>query len=276
MINFNGRCLSGFENLKEPLSLIQQFRDSFSIYIPFQEGELLLWESFYFHLMAQLRQRRFSIPDEYTPDFFKSQANQLLQAQRGDYPTLQICCFRSTPASTDAIYGEASFYLQFHSTFLIPQNPPVLEVDLYKDQFAVANVDTRGGTTPEPISSIAQIFAYENGWDAALLLNADMHLALSSRGSLYLGYPEGNFRTPEVESGGLKHPLTRAWEDWLATQNISCEASLLAPFELQQAKNVSLWDPKYGFAIVQKYRKTNYESSELEAIYQNFRKSVLG
>lgn len=270
MINFNGQCVTDFRSVSNHFHL-SGFEEQFSISIPIVDNQLVLWESFYFHLMAQLRQRRFTLPDHYTPDFFEDQWRQLQQQSGEPSQTLRISCFRSKAPSAEQLYGETSFYLENHVQTLLPDNVNRLTVDLYKDQSVVSHLDTQGGKKPQPITQIGQIFALENGWDASILLNQEMHLAYSSLGTLYLYFEDGTLKTPDVLSAGLSHPLSRAWEEWLATQNVTVEKASMAPFELQQAEGVALWDPERGFSVVEKYRKTTYKETALLEYYNAFK-----
>ena len=275
MINFNGQCVTDLSSVQTSTSILSGLADSYSIYVPLVGTDLILWESFYFHLMAQLRQRRFSIPDHYTPDFFEDQWAVLKKEDSKNAQTLKITCFRAATPSMDQIYGETMFILEQENESLFPEDPAGLEIDLYKDALVMAQLDTQGGKKPQPITRIAEIFALENGWDASVLLHTDMHLAYSSRGTIYLKYADGSLKTPDLKSGGLSHPLSRAWEEWLSEQKIALEKSALAPFELQQAESILLCDPEKGFAVVSKYRKTSYSNSQLTEWYQQF-KTQLG
>lgn len=271
MINFNGQCVTDLASVQTSTSIVSGLADSYSIYVPFVGADLILWESFYFHLMAQLRQRRFSIPDHYTPDFFEGQWDALKKEDQKKGQTLKITCFRATAPNMDHMYGETMFILEQKEEGLFPQQAEGLEIDLYKDATVMAQLDTQGGKKPQPITQIAEIFAFENGWDAAVLLHSDMHLAYSSLGTIYLKYADGSLKTPDLKSGGLSHPLSRAWEEWLSEQKITLDKSALAPFELQQAESILLCDPEKGFAGVSKYRKTSYSNSQLMEWYSQFK-----
>ena len=89
-----------------------------------------------------------------------------------------------------------------------------LELTLYKDHYIFANDYSNLFQTNNPLRELAKVFAYENGFGSALLINNHKRLVESTHGAVFLIQPDG-IQTPSLSEGTTNTVLRAAFIEFL-------------------------------------------------------------
>ncbi len=269
MINFDGKCYSRFKDVPEQLLFHLTNLPVHTHHLLSFQAEFFLLEAHYFSIMAALRQSRVEIPMQYSLTFFQEQMQQL-----NDYLTVntEIQCFslkfyRTHNPTTDKAVSPICFVMQLHE---ISWESKDLNLTLYKDHYVFANDYSNLFQTNASLRELGQVFAYENGFGAALLLNNHRRLVESTHGAVFL-FHEGKIQTPALNEGAFNAVLRRALIDFLNKESewevIETEIPI---FSIQQAQEVFLISSDHGWIQINQFRKKKFEKLISESIYKKF------
>jgi len=269
MINFDGKCYSRFKDVPEPLLFHLTTLPVHTHHLLSFQAKFFLLEAHYFSIMAALRQSRVEIPMQYSLTFFQEQMQQL-----NDYLTVntEIQCFslkfyRTHNPTTDKAVSPICFVMQLHE---ISWESKDLNLTLYKDHYVFANDYSNLFQTNASLRELGQVFAYENGFGAALLLNNHRQLVESTHGAVFL-FHEGKIQTPALNEGAFNAVLRRALIDFLNKESewevIETEIPI---FSIQQAQEVFLISSDHGWIQINQFRKKKFEKLISESIYKKF------
>lgn len=269
MIICNGKTYSQLGDIPLGVPSFSQLASQFSIPIYSKKGTPLVWEETYFHLMSCLRRWRMKIPMEFTPDYLLDQI-QLLQSQEEGASLFVLSLLRTTASNSEDPLTSFSWVLEGMDDFNPTNSAAVCEIELYKDLYLSEDYYATLPASQQTQRDLAQIYAYENGYDDCLLLNTSKNIVESSQGALFL-FSENTVVTPDLASGCQASVMRAAYIKWLkGNQQYSFEERPLSPFELQRAEALLFLNPIRGIQSVSKYRKKTYSSPVLEELFLSF------
>ena len=169
MINFDGTC---YQKLSDaPDKLINYFSKLpiHTHHFIASDSKLIQLEANYFSIMAALRRSRVKIPMKYTLEYFQDQAELIIDDNKpAKYSLILIQFFRNNLPTKKLPISECSFYMQ---NLKVDWKNDAISLTLYKDQFILAGVYSNLFQTNEPLRKLAEVFAFENDFEACLLIN---------------------------------------------------------------------------------------------------------
>ena len=269
MIICNGKTFSQLGEITLEVNTFSQLASQFTVPIYSKNGAPLLWEETYFHLMSCLRRWRMKIPMKFTPDYLQDQIQQL-QSHDNSLSLFALSTLRTTKSSSENPLTSFSWVLEGVGDFSTSTNSSVYEIELYKDIYLSEDYFATLPTSQQTQRDLAQIYAYENGYDDCLLLNTSKNIVESSLGSLFL-FADNTVVTPDLGSGCQATVIRAAYIKWLKeNKQFSFEERPISPFELQRADSLQLVNPVKGIDNVFKYRKKTYSNSILQELFGSF------
>lgn len=228
------------------------------------------WEAHYFRLMAAMRILRMEIPMEYSMEFLAKnildtvQANSTEnQAENDTFFNVQLTVFRNADTSFSEKKNTCSFVIESEpltsASFSYLRNS--YEVTLFKDFTIQADLLSNINTNNRKINVIAEIFALENGYDDAVLLNAQKQVVGTLQGNLFLVI--GNtIKTSPLTDGCINGIIRkRIIEILKKTDSYDFQEASVSPFELQKADELFISNSLHGIKPITKYRKTTYKTN---------------
>ena len=145
-----------------------------------------------------------------------------------------------------------------------------LELTLYKDHYIFANDYSNLFQTNNSLRELGKVFAYENGFGSALLINNHKRLVESTHGAVFLIQPDG-IQTPSLSEGTTNTVLRAAFIEFLKKERKIEEVETeIAVFSIQQAQEVFLISSAYGFIHIGQFRKKKFEKDKSESLRQQF------
>jgi branched-chain amino acid aminotransferase len=269
MINFDGICYSRYKDVPEQLLFHLTNLPVHTHYLLSFKGQISLLEAHYFSIMAALRQSRVEIPMQYSLTFFQEQMEQLSDylILNQDVQCFRLKFYRTHNLTTDKMVSPIYFVMQVHE---ISWGVTDLNLTLYKDHYLFANDYSNLFQTNASLHNLGQVFAYENDFGAALILNNHRRLAESTHGAVFL-FHEGKIQTPALSEGTVDAVLRKALIDFLIRYSEWEVIETQIPiFSIQQAQEVFLISSDKGWAQINQFRKKKFEKVISELIYGKF------
>ena len=269
MINFDGNCFSGFKAAPEDLLHAFTSLPIHTHHLIAFKGKITLLEAQYFSIMATLRRSRVEIPMHFTLDFFQKQLDQLndFSSTRADSQKISLKFYRKQDPTQDTSVTPICFLMQIEEAFW---DRRVLQLVLYKDHYIFANEYSNRFQTNVSLRNLGKVFAYENGFGAALLLNDQKRLAESTHGAVFL-IQQDSIQTPALSEGTVDTVWRTAFINFLKkerqTEVIETE---IPTFSIQQAQEMFLISPAYGLIHVSQFRKKKFETKKSDSLREQF------
>jgi branched-chain amino acid aminotransferase len=273
MINFNGKCFSGFKSVPEDLLRLLICLPVHTHHLLAFQGKISLLEAHYFSIMAALRRSRVDIPMHYTLTFFQEQMDALYGGNDSQKAVQRISLkfYRNQNPTIEAPISSLCFVMQTDPILLKHKD---LELTLYKDHYVFANAYSNLFQSYESLRKLAQVYAYENGFEAALLLNDHKRLVESTHGAVFL-ISEGKVKTPALAEGTVNCVLRTAFLDQLKKESewevIETEIPV---FSIQQAEEMFLLSSEYGWVQIRQFRKKQFKYDQSILLQQKLWESL--
>lgn len=269
MINFDGNCFSSLKAAPEELlSTLTSLPIHMHHLIAFK-GKISLLEAHYFSIMAALRRFRVEIPMHFTLDYFQEQTDRLndFNNSLADVQKLSLKFYRKKDPTQAAAVTPICFLMQVDQT---SWDSGTLDLTLYKDHYIFADDYSNLVQTNASLRKLGQVFAYENGFGAALLINNHKRLVESTHGSVFLIQNE-NLQTPALSEGAVNTVLRSAFIDFLKKERkIEGVETEIPVFSIQQAREVFLISSAHGFVNISQFRKKRFETQKAESLAEQF------
>jgi branched-chain amino acid aminotransferase len=227
------------------------------------EGKLMLWEDHYFRLMSSMRIARISIPDNFTPEYLAECMHDCCAANELENARLRISVFREGGGRYLPVETEVRFLIEVSplDEALYGLNEQGLEVELYQDQFKMSGVHANIKTVSSQLYVMAAIFATENGWDDALLINESKSIVEGSSSNIFLIQGD-EVITPALTEGCVRGVMRKNLIDLFQKEGVKVREERVSPFELVKADELWLTNAIKGIQWVGKYRKKTYQSDK--------------
>lgn len=264
MINFDGTCYQKLSDV--PNKLINCFSK-----LPIHthhfiavNTKLIQLEANYFSIMAALRRSRVIIPMKYTLEYFQDQAELIIDDNKATkYSLILIQFFRNNIPTKQVPISECSFYMQ---NLKVDWKNEAISLTLYKDHSILAGVYSNLFQTNEPLRKLAEVYAFENDFEACLLINNEKKIVESTRGAVFLIF-DYKIYTPPLTSGVVNSVSRKALIDFINKNNSYeiIEADIPV-FNLQRADEIFLFSFQHGLTKIIKFRKKVYSSEKSKTI----------
>ena len=270
MINFDGTCYHKLSNV--PYKLINYFSKlpiHTHHFIAFNR-KLIQLEANYFSIMAALRRSRVIIPMKYTLEYFQDQAELIIDDNKATkYSLILIQFFRNNIPTKQVPISECSFYMQ---NLKVDWKNEAISLTLYKDHSVLAGVYSNLFQTNEPLRKLAEVFAFENDFEACLLINNEKKIVESTRGAVFLIF-DYKIYTPPLSSGVVNSVSREILIDFI-NKNNSYEIieEEIPVFNLQRAEEIFLFSFQHGLTKIIKFRKKVFgfeKSKTIEGLFSD-------
>ena len=269
MINFDGNCFSGFKDAPEELiNTITSLPVHTHHLIAFR-GKITLLEDHYFSMMAALRRSRVEIPMHFTLEFFQEQLDLLNDSNHNkvDFQKLSLKFYRKQDLTLNSIVTSICFLMQIDQTWWKTETSDMV---LYKDYYIFANDYSNRFQTNASLRNLGKIFAYENGFGAALLLNAQKRLAESTHGAVFL-FEHERIKTPALSEGTVDDVLRKSFINFLKNdRQIEVVETEIPVFSIQQAQEMFLISSSQGFTHINQFRKKKFKTKMFDQLLAHF------
>ena len=264
MINFDGTCYQKLSDV--PNKLINCFSKlpiHTHHFIAFNR-KLIQLEANYFSIMAALRRSRVIIPMKYTLEYFQDQAELIIDENKAaKYSLILIQFFRNNIPTKQVPISECSFYMQ---NLKVDWKNEAISLTLYKDHSVLAGVYSNLFQTNEPLRKLAEVFAFENDFEACLLINNEKKIVESTRGAVFLIF-DNKIYTPPLSSGVVNSVSRELLIDFISKNNsYEIIEEEIPVFNLQRAEEIFLFSFQHGLTKIIKFRKKVYSSEKSKTI----------
>ena len=165
---------------------------------------------------------------------------------------------RYLPKTNDIAYNMVVEPLS--SDFYALQTRPY-SIDLFKDYFVAPGLLSTLKTNNKMINILGSIYAQENKFENALLLNTNKSIVEALNGNIFL-VKDHIIKTPPLEDGCLKGIMRKQVIEIIrALEGYEIEESSISPFELQKADELFLTNIIVGIQPITMYRKKDYTTT---------------
>jgi branched-chain amino acid aminotransferase len=264
MINFEGTCYQKLSDV--PNRFLEYFSE-----LPIHTHHFLVFdkkiielEANYFSIMAALRRSRVIIPMKYTLEYFQDQTELMIEKNKvGKYSLVVAQFYRNNNPTKLSPVCETSFWMQ---TLKVDWNMKTISLILYKDHTIMAGAYSNLFQTNEPLRKLAEIFAYENDFEACLIINNEKKIVESTRGAVFLIF-DNKIYTPPLSSGVVNSVSRKVIIDFISNNNsYEIIEEDIPVFNLQRASEIFLFSFQYGLTKAFKFRKKVFSTEVSKTI----------
>jgi branched-chain amino acid aminotransferase len=231
------------------------------------QGKVLNPEEHYFRLLAGMRILRMPIPSHWNPDGWLADL-----AISGLDPLVdhrvRLSVWRSgglgyAPEIRSGVEWEVRTVPLDGVGYPNPVHRP--ELGIFQDHRKGAGILSNVKTSSAVLYVLAAGFAREQHVDEVLILNQENQVLEASKSNVLL-VQGSDLITPPLSSGALRGVMREVVLGLAPQLGLQVREELFSPFALQSSDEVWLTNAIQGVAAVQKFRKTNFESTRAEAM----------
>lgn len=256
-INLNGSLVQSSSEMSKLQNRGFTYGDSLFDILKFEAGKVAFLEDHYFRLMSSMRMLRMKIPQHFTLEGYEKELFKTLEANNiFDSARLRVSIFR-TGAGFYLPESNQSEYL-IEASKLPKDHGRPYEIELFKDYHVSSGLLSTIQTNNRMVHVLGSIFARENDYQNAILINERKELVGATDANLFL-VKEGNIITPSLESGCNNGIVRKKIIEHLSKHDRVVEESAVSPFELLKVDEVFLTNSIVGIQSVDKYRKKTYQ-----------------
>lgn len=236
------------------------------------------WEEHYFRLMASMRILRMPIPMEFTLDYLNKEIQRLLQSNdfEGKAFSVKLLVWREASGKYTPIDASVGFSITTDIMDMpyFEYKESEYEVCLFRDHYVQEGMLSNLKTSNRLVNILGGIFADENDFENALLLNDKKEVVEALNANLFLvnGY---KIRTPKLESGCLNGMMRKQiikiigeWPDYILEEDV------ISPFELQKADEMFITNSLIGIQPISKYRKKTYTNEVSKILHEKLNAKI--
>lgn len=234
------------------------------------QQKVLYLEDHYFRLMASMRILRMRIPMDFSMEYFEQQlVNAIPVDEKHSAYRVRMTVFRNPGGRYLPTDATVSFVVQAEllSSDLYVFNEEPYEIELYKDFYIPSgNLLSTLKTTSKLPSVLGSIWADENGYQNALLLNQDKNIVEALNGNVFM-LMENKLITPSLSEGCLNGIMRKQVISIMnKNQDMEVVESTISPFDLQKADEIFITNMITGVRSVTKYRKKEYSNNSAKRL----------
>ena len=224
--------------------------------LKFEAGKVAFLEDHYFRLMSSMRMLRMKIPDHFTLEGYEKELLKTLDANgMSDSARLRVSVFR-TGGGFYCPESNRSEYLVECGKLPDKTNSPY-EIELFKDYHVSSGLLSTVKTNNRMVNVLGSVFAQENDYDNAILINERKELVGATDANLFL-VREGEIITPSLDSGCINGVIRKKVIEHLKGKGRTVEETAVSPFDLLKVDEVFLTNSMVGIQSVNKYRKKSF------------------
>jgi branched-subunit amino acid aminotransferase/4-amino-4-deoxychorismate lyase len=259
-LNLNGQLLPS-ENVKIPYhNRAFRYGDGFFETIRCSMSKPLWMPQHFKRITKSARVLKFSLPGNSTPDFFSHKISELLQTNGHiSGARVRLSIFRDA----DGFYRPDGD----QSGFLIESLPLKTERYQLNKGGIVVGIFDEIRKPVNPLSSIkssnallyilASVFARENGWNDALILNSDGYIAEATSSNVFL-VKEGRIHIPDINQGCVEGVMRSVLLSVLSREGYKIHECSLLPDDLFDVDEVFLSNTISGVQWVRGFKHKRY------------------
>lgn len=226
------------------------------------QQKVLYLEDHYFRLMASMRILRMKIPMEFSMEYFEQQLLDVIPFEDKQFAhRVRMTVYRNSGGKYLPTDLSVSFEVQVEklSIDLYVFSEETYEIELYKDFYIPSgNLLSNLKSTSKLPSILGSIWADENGYQNALLLNQNKNIVEALNGNVFM-LMGNKLITPSLSEGCLNGIMRKQVISIMSkNQEIEVEESIISPFDLQKADEIFITNVITGIRSVSKYRKKEY------------------
>ncbi|MFN3755879.1 MAG: aminotransferase class IV [Flavobacterium sp.] len=226
------------------------------------QQKVLYLEDHYFRLMASMRILRMKIPMEFSMEYFEQQLLDVIPFEDKQFAhRVRMTVYRNPGGKYLPTDLSVSFEVQVEklSIDLYVFSEETYEIELYKDFYIPSgNLLSNLKSTSKLPSILGSIWADENGYQNALLLNQNKNIVEALNGNVFM-LMGNKLITPSLSEGCLNGIMRKQVISIMSkNQEIEVEESIISPFDLQKADEIFITNVITGIRSVSKYRKKEY------------------
>jgi branched-chain amino acid aminotransferase len=241
------------------------------------KGALLQWEPHYFKLMASMRMLRLKIPATFSPEYLQEQitdtANRKWGGDMPNFARVQIRVLRDrVPGKRLSGLESARYGFEaMESGEFFHKGLDTRETHVYTEHRLPGNLLTGLGLPQHAVYAIAEVFADENNWDDAILLNERKRVLGSIRGNLWLQVDPYTWKTPAYEEGCTRSVFREHFMNYLKGQpGLTVQEGEVSPFELNDIISLVVQEDPYRFHLVSQYKRKKYDTDETSQLLERY------
>ena len=259
-LNFNGKLVPAHD-VKIPYhNRAFRYGDGFFETIRSFRGKPLWMQQHFDRMNKSAQLLKFSLPVNATPDFFSQQISELLKAN-GHIAGARVRL---------SIFRDAGGFYRpdgDHSGFLIESIPLEKEKYLMNKEGLVAGIFDEIRKPVNPLSNIkssnalvyimASVFARENGWNDALILNPDGYIAEATSSNVFV-VKENRIHTPDLNLGCVEGVMRNILLSVLSREGYSIHECTLLPEDLLDVDEMFFSNTISGVQWVKGFENKRY------------------
>lgn len=228
----------------------------------YQGGKLWFAEDHYFRLMSGMRIHRMEIPMNWTPEFLEESIRATIRANGWETTDCRVRMqvYRDAGGWYTPSENRVGLLIEVEPHSFHPTGGGAADsvrVQLYTDFYKVSGALSNTKAASAHLYVLAGIFARENGYDEALLVNENKHLVEGHASNVFLVFPD-QIRTPALSEGCVKGVMRKQVVEHASTQGMEVVEEAISPFDLLKADEVWLTNVIHGIRPVTNYRKKSF------------------
>mgnify|MGYP000611813782 CR=1 FL=1 len=238
--------------------------------LKFAAGKVIFLEEHYFRLMSSMRMLRMKIPNHFTLEGYEKELLKTLEANGfSDSARIRVSVFRTGRGFYFPESNQSEYLVE---TGKLPENADSpYEIELFKDYHVSSGLLSTVKTNNRMVNVLGSIFAQENEYQNAILINDRKELVGATDSNLFL-VRQNKIITPSLESGCINGIIRKKVMEYVKTkEGRSVEEASVSPFELLKVDEVFLTNSITGIQSVDRYRKKSYQDSVARALIQELR-----
>lgn len=269
MINFNGDLIPSSKFRLTQNNRAFKYGDAIFDTLKVFENNIYFIEDHYFRLMSSMRMLRMEIPMNFNLNYYKAQIEKTIEVNElSSLARVRLTVFRKDGGLYAPKTQEVDFIIEAQELKL--DKPEEYEIELFKDFPIVSGLLSTIKTNNKMLSVLGSIFAEENGYQNAILINEKKNLVEANNANLFLVKGNQVITAPLTEgclNGILRKQIIAVTKKMEGVQLIERP---LAPIELLQADEVFLTNSILDIQSVTKYRKKEYTQKITKRIEKEF------
>lgn len=267
IINFNGTLAAEQDFCLTVANRAFKYADGVFETIRYGNSRIVFFEDHYFRLMADMRILRMEIPMNWSPEYLENEILKTIDANdlTDESARIRLSVYREGKGYYTPEESAVSFVIEAEnlSSDRYEYDAKGLSIQLFQDFYKSAGSMGNIKSVNSQIYTVAGIFARENGYDEAMVLNPSRMLLESQSSNVFL-FKKDSILTPSLASGCVKGVLRKNIIDLLKSDGLEVEETEVSPFELLRADEIWLTNTIRGIRWVSQYRKRKYENKRAE------------
>ena len=236
-------------------------------------GQLPFWEAHYFRMMASMRILRMAIPMHFTMDFLydrimevfrdEGSSSDPLQGKIAIWPTAELGKKSENDIAIEIAMQPKENFTEWGKSSL--------NLTLFKDHRVSPGLLSSLRGQSEMIYKLGELFALENGYDTALILNSNNSVIGTNRGALFTVVGDTIY-TPPIQEGVYNEVYRNEIIKIIkGLPEYTLVEKSLAVFDITKAEEVFLVDNWEGVGSVSAFRKSTYNVKTAQMVREKLK-----